>query len=172
MKQLRISQRESITERLHRWRRVVAWLVLVVIGVAATSVALAATRATTSQGRALVSGGVGFAERQALHARRDDFSLWLVTAATRTGAFLSDVRVKISDAEQRTVYEGRLDGPWLFIDLALGRYTIEASFNGQTQRRVTTIHPGDKHQAFFYFDVPAEVSPERPGPVAGNPYTN
>lgn len=71
MRQLRVSQRESITERLHRWRRVVAWLVLVVIGVAATSVAL---------------------------------------AGTRTGALLSDVQVKISDAEQRTVFDGTLAG--------------------------------------------------------------
>ena len=160
------------TQRLHRLRRVVAWLVLVVIGVAATSVALAAARGTSSQGRPLVSGGVGYAERQALHERRDDYSLWLVTAAKRSGAFLSDVRVKITDAEQRTVFEGTLDGPWLFIDLASGRYVIEARYRGDTQRRQTTIQGGDRHQAFFYFDAPEEVSPERPTPIRGNPYGN
>ena len=113
---------------------------------------------------------MGFEELQALHARRDDYSLWLVTAAKRSGAHLADVRVKISDREGRTVFEGLLDGPWLFIDLEVGRYTIEASFDDETQKKTTTIHPGDHHQVFFYFDVPDEVSPERQTPFDRNPY--
>ena len=156
--------------RLHRLRRVVAWVALVVLGLALTSVVSAATRGTSAQGRALVSGGVSFEELQALHARRDDYNLWLVTAAKRSGAYLADVRVKIIDAERRPVYEGLLDGPWLFIDLALGRYTVEATFNGQTQKTVTAIHLGDHHQAFFYFDVPDEVSPEWQSPFGSNPF--
>lgn len=98
--------------RIHRLRRIVAWLVLVVMGIAGTGVALAATRGSSTQGRALVSGGVGFAERQASHARRDDDSLRRVTAATRSCAFLSGVRAKITDAEKHAVFEGSLDGRW------------------------------------------------------------
>jgi len=157
-------------QRMHRVRRIVTWVVLVVLGLTLTSVAFAVTRATSAQGRPLVSGGVSFEELQALHVRRDDYSLWLVTAAKRSGAYLADVRVKIVDSERRAVFDGLLDGPWLFIDLTLGRYSIEASFNGETQRTVTNIHPGDHHQAFFYFDVPDEVSPEWQSPFERNPF--
>jgi hypothetical protein len=155
---------------MHRLRRIVAWVLVVVLGLTLTSLAFGATRGSSAQGRALVSGGVSFEELQALHARRDEYNLWLVTAAKRSGAYLADVRVKISDTERRTVFEGLLDGPWLFIDLAVGRYTVEAGFNGETQRKMTTIHPGDHHQVFFYFDVPDEVSPERQSPFERNPY--
>jgi hypothetical protein len=156
--------------RVHRLRRIVGWLAVLLLGFALATAALAATRGTSAQGRPVVSGGASYEELQALHAKRDDYNLWLVTAAKRSGAYLADVRVRITDAERRTVFDGLLDGPWLFIDLALGRYGIEASFNGETQQRFTTIHPGDHHQAFFYFDVPDEVSPEQPRPLEGSPF--
>ncbi|HEX5685050.1 MAG TPA: hypothetical protein VFY73_13590 [Ideonella sp.] len=124
----------------------------------------------TAQGYAYVSGGVSQAEQAYLHARRESFSLWAVTAAKKTGAYLVDVRVKITDAQLRVVFDAPLDGPWLLIDLPLGRYDIQASLGGETQRTVTTIHPGDHHQAFFYFPADAEVSPERDQPTPGSPY--
>jgi len=68
---------------MHRLRRIVAWVLVVVLGLTLTSLAFSATRGSSAQGRALVSCGVGFEELQALHARRDDYSLWLVTAAKR-----------------------------------------------------------------------------------------
>lgn len=150
--------------------RILAWIVGVVLGLTLASVAFAATRGSSAQGRPFVSGGVSFEELQALHTRRDDYSFWVVTAAKRSGAHLADVQLKIVDSDKRTVFEGLLDGPWLFIDLSLGRYSVEATFDGQTQRKVATIHPGDHHQAFFYFDVPDEVSPERQNPFERNPY--
>ncbi|MFZ2650162.1 MAG: carboxypeptidase regulatory-like domain-containing protein [Burkholderiaceae bacterium] len=117
----------------------------------------AATRATqageTTQGWPYVSGGVSHEERAALHAQGSGYSLWVVTAAMKSGAYLSDVRVMVRDAKQRVVFDGRLDGPWLFIDLPLGRYEVEAAFSGQARQRVTTIHRGDHHQALFYFDT-------------------
>ena len=128
-------------------------------------------------GRA-VSGGVSLEERSALEARREAYNLWVITAARKSGTYMAQVRVKVSDAQQRVVFDGELEGPWLFIDLPLGRYRIEARLGDQVQRRNSTIHPGDHHQAVFYFDVDADVAPvgtapagmqERPpaGPSAG-----
>ena len=47
------------------------------------------------------------------------------------------------------------------IDLPLGKYNIEAKLDGQSQQRQTTIHPGDHHQAIFYFGTTkgSKVSP-------------
>ena len=69
--------------------------------------------------------------------------MWVITAAKKSGAYLADVQVKVTDSQQRVVFEAPLDGPWLMIDLPLGRYVVEARLNGETQQRVTTIHPGD-----------------------------
>jgi hypothetical protein len=108
--------------RWQRWlHRLLPWLALALLAFALTSVA-ATTRGSSAQGRALVSGGVSFEALQALHARRDEFSLWLLTAAKRSGAYLADVPVHISAVEQRMVFDASLDGPWLFVDRALGRY--------------------------------------------------
>jgi Na+-transporting NADH:ubiquinone oxidoreductase subunit NqrA len=133
--------------------------------------AAAAQAGVTKQGRPFVSGGVSTEELVALHGKREAYSLWVVTAAKRSGAHLSDAVVKITDASKNTVFDGRLVGPWLFVDLPLGRYDVEARFNGESQKRVTTIHSGDLHQALFYFDVPAEVSPEWQSPFPRGPYT-
>jgi len=48
----------------------------------------------------------------------------------------------------------RLDGPWLFMDLPLGRYEVEAQFGDVVQRPEVTVHAGDHHKLVFYFDVP------------------
>jgi hypothetical protein len=132
--------------------------------------ASALTSGTTLQGRAFVSGGISAEELVQLHDKRNNFSLRVVTAAKRSGAHMADVRLRITDADNRTVFEGQLDGPWLFIDLPLGRYRLQASLNGETQQRFTTIHPADHHQVFFYFDVPDELSPDPQRPFLRNPY--
>lgn len=150
----------------HPLQRSVFALILAVM----TGAALAVTSGLTNQGRAHVSGGVSAEELVALHERREQFSLWLVTAAKRSGAHLADVQVRILDSERRVVFDAKLDGPWLFIDLANGRYSVEALFSGQTRRAQTTIHAGDHHQLFFYFDVADEVGPDQPAVFPRNPY--
>jgi hypothetical protein len=125
--------------------------------------AAAAEEGVTAQGSRFVSGGVSTEEQAALHTQREQFSLWVVTAARRSGAYLAKARVKVLDAQRNAVFDGELDGPWLLIDLPAGRYLVEAQVNGQTQQRVTTIHPGDHHQAILYFDVDADVLPPGAG---------
>lgn len=138
---------------------------------AACSVAAAATQAgRTPQGLAYASGGVTHEELQALHEQRRAFSLWVVTAATRTGAHLADVRVLIRDHAGRVVFDEIMDGPWLFVDLPLGRYEVQATLDGREQKRRTTIRRGDHRQLFFYFDTGDEVSPDHRPPFATNPY--
>jgi hypothetical protein len=125
---------------------------------------------TTASGVPYVSGGVSQGERVELHARRDVYSLWVTTAALRTGAFLAEVRVVVRDSHRSVVLDDRLDGPWLFVDLPTGRYEVEASLGDESQKRTTTIHPGDHHQILFYFATGDEVSPEQEATFPGNPY--
>jgi hypothetical protein len=143
---------------------------LLLICAACAAAAWSMQSGRTPQGLAYASGGVSDEELVALHAKRDAYSFWVVTAALTSGAHLAEVSIKIRDASQRTVFSGQLDGPWLFIDLPLGRYEVEAALAGQIQKRFTTIHRGDRHQMFFYFNTGDNVAPAPRGPFETNPY--
>jgi hypothetical protein len=124
----------------------------------------------TPQGANFASGGASHEELRVLHARRDEYNLWVITAASKSGAYLADVLLTIRDSERRILFNRRLDGPWLMIDLPLGRYQVEAALDGQAQLRTTTIHPGDHHQLIFYFDTGDEVGAEHRAPFEGSPF--
>ena len=121
--------------------------------------ALALSEGKTAQGEPYVSGGIALGEREALEQRRAAFSLWIATAAKKTGSYLADARVIVTDEAGKTVLDTKLDGPWLLVNLKPGRYTVEASLRKQTQRKTTTIHPGDHHEMLFYFDLEVETLP-------------
>lgn len=139
--------------------------------------ASAIERGVSPAGVAYASGGVSHSELQELHARRQDFSFWLTTAALKSGAHLADVVVRITPLRgAEPVLDHTLAGPWLFAALPPGRYQVEASFRPapdralQVRRGLTTIHPGDHHQMVLYFDTGDEVGAENQPALPGNPY--
>jgi hypothetical protein len=155
---------------LSHWVGRVLPTALLALLLAALPAAEASRAGTTPQGCQYVTGGVSHSELLDLHARRDDYDLWVTTAAMKSGAYLADVRVIIRDAANRPMFDQRLDGPWLFIELPQGRYDVEAMLNGESYRRTTTIRKGEHHQVFFYFKTGDDVSPEYRSPFPGNPY--
>jgi hypothetical protein len=155
----------------------VSLLPLLALALAVAPDAWGTQRGKAPTGFEYVSGGVSHSELVALHADEAKYSFWLTTAALDSGAHLAGVRVRIVDAKtHQTVLEHTMDGPWLFADLPLGRYEIDATYraagaNADQQRKiVTTIHAGDHHQGVLYFDSPAKVSPDYEKPFKANPY--
>lgn len=140
--------------------------VVAAIVMAWADAAQAMQQGATALGNRYLAGGVSEAETAAMQEQRQMFSLWVITAARKTGAYLTDTKIRIIDSRQRVVFDSSIEGPWLLIDLPLGRYTVQASSNGQMIERATTIHPGDHHQAIFYFEAPADVMTEPPAPAA------
>lgn len=140
-------------------RTLVAAVTLFVSAIAAMS-ATAATQGQSPQGWAFIDGGIGQTETEGMEADRSKYSLWVMTAGRKSGAFLADVEVTIVDSKGEEVFQRRLEGPWLMIDLPLGRYEVRSRYGQEAQTRVTTIHPGDHHQIVFYFNVEAEVLPK------------
>ncbi|MFZ6720018.1 hypothetical protein [Undibacterium sp. Ji49W] len=115
----------------------------------------------SAKGIACLSGGIGAPEREELRQQAGQYSLWISTAAKKTGAFLSDTKIVVRDSkDQRVVFITVMDGPWLFLGLPAGQYEVEAVFHEKTMRidqqvkKATTIKPADHHQMMFYFDVP------------------
>ena len=122
--------------------------------------ASATTSGQTPQGWAFLDGGIGQTETEAMEAERPKYSLWITTAGKTSGAFLADVEVTILNDKGEQVFDRKLEGPWLMIDLPLGRYEVRSRYRDETQSRITTIHPGDHHQIVFYFNVEAQVLPK------------
>lgn len=103
----------------------------------------------TQGGMTYVSGGFGLGERQALNDVAGDYNLKLVFAEKGTGAYLSDVKLSIVDMKGQKVLEAVSDGPWFFVKLAPGRYTITAGPEGEN--RVQQVRVGGDRLTTRYF---------------------
>jgi hypothetical protein len=122
----------------------------------------------TDAGGQYISGGVSINELSEMKAQAERYTLWLVTAARGSGAYLAGVPVRITNQQGELVLEHEMDGPWLMADLQPGRYQVEAQHNGQTQRRTVTVtRRGGAHQVVMYFNDDAEVSPDWVNPFQG-----
>ncbi len=130
-------------------------------------------RGTSATGVAYVSGGVGDDETRALAAERHAYSLWLTTAVRRSGAYLSDVLVRIREADSGLlVLDARMDGPWLFAALPPGRYEVEAVRQDlapgrvEIKRDTLALAAGEQRRTVLYFDTgepePVGDRPARP----------
>jgi hypothetical protein len=121
--------------------------------------AAALVRGTTDSGRNFVTGGIGSDEILAINQERARYPLAVLTAATGSGAYLSDVHIRITDRQQAAVLETVMDGPWLLVDLPPGRYTIEAGLGADVKKETLSLGIGGHQQATFYFDTHDEIAP-------------
>ena len=107
----------------------------------------------TAQDRRFVTGGVGLEESEQMKAMAPDFPLAIIVAA-KSGAYVADTHVKIQDAQGKMVLEMQLDSPYLLVDLARGKYNLEATHQGQKQQRSVNIDASTRAKVVFSFDVP------------------
>lgn len=134
-------------------------------------------RGRSPAGIAYVCGGIGVEQLNALAAQRAGYSLWVATVARSSGAYLSDVVIRMTDLDtQRVVLDLTMDGPWLFAALPPGRYEISATVPAeavalsQVQTARVSIVRGEQRQAVFRFAVAAQVERAPGEPGAGNPF--
>lgn len=149
-------------------RRATLWALAGVVGlVAGTAHALEARR--SPEGHWFIEGGVTHEERQAMVAARSGYRLWVLTAARGSGAWLADVEVTVRDVHGTLRYHGRIDGPWLMLDLPPGVYRLEAALAPGAAHQTQTVRVTAEalRQVFFYFDTGDEVADE--GRDAWNP---
>jgi hypothetical protein len=78
-----------------------------------------------------VSGGVDDASLDALKANVQKYDLKLVFAL-KSGAFMSSVKVAISDAKGNPVLDATSDGPWFLAKLPAGSYRVVATSSSGT----------------------------------------
>lgn len=89
-----------------------------------------------------VTGGVTGEDRAALDAAQRGKSLKLVFAATN-GEYLGDVNVSIKGSAGE-VSNFKADGPYNYVALPAGNYTVTAMSNGETRTQKVTVGKGQK----------------------------
>jgi hypothetical protein len=145
---------------MRSYRKAVSTLILTSLLCALPAVdAWALLEGRGSGGEPYATGGVGEDERERLLKRRQEFNVWITTAVKQSGAYLADVRINVVDAANRQVLSTALDGPLMLIQLAPGRYTIEATVDQQRQERTLAVGAQGHRELHFYFDVAAQALP-------------
>jgi hypothetical protein len=103
-------------------------------------------------GVSFVSGGVGSDESAALkHAQHD----WpLAMRFTGPGSdYLSDVHVRIVDAQNADVLNTDSRGPYMLVKLHPGRYTVHAKYKDDDQTKAVTIPGSGSAHADFHWNT-------------------
>ena len=105
--------------------------------------AIIITEGKTSQGFPYLFGGVGSDEREAMEERAKGYNLKLIFAEKR-GAFISGVTVVIASAKGAEIASLMTEGPWFYIQLPPGDYSVKASFKGETKQIINLSVAKDK----------------------------
>ena len=93
-----------------------------------------------SQGSATyITGGVTVDERDVMKPLAKDYNLRM-SFALSVGNYVSDVKVTVMSGK-KTVLDVVSDGPFLYVKLPAGKYSINAEYEGKTVRKSATIGP-------------------------------
>lgn len=116
------------------------------IGACALAAALFATIAGNAAAQPLLpprtfaSGGIGSDAREDMKAIASLYNLHLAFAQASTGAYIAGVAVSIRRAGSNRTEPVCTDcGPWVYVALAPGSYTVFATWEGVTQTRTVRV---------------------------------
>ena len=127
--------------------RISGFATLVVASVLAVSVL---AKEPTTQGEvSYVTGGAGSDERDHLDASSQRFNLKLTHAAPN-GDFVSNVQVRIKDAQGQVMLDTVTEGPLLYAKLPPGSYAVSCTFNGAQQDRSVKVGAEQTQLAFTW----------------------
>jgi hypothetical protein len=101
---------------------------------------------------AVLHGGIGEDDRAAMQQQSSEYNLRLTFASKGSGAYLSQVRVVIRNAQGATVLDTVTAGPWLFARLPQGEFTVEATDEGRTLSQKIAIKGTSRREWVFRFD--------------------
>ena len=82
---------------------------------------------------------------------------WLARSSL-SGGPVADAQVRISDATDKVVLDTAMDGPWLLVSMAPGRYRVVVTFQDETLRREVEIPASGQRELAVGFRSAGEVS--------------
>lgn len=113
-----------------------------------------------SQGQIeFITGGIGHDESQAIlqEGKKWPLMLELAKAGTPRAVYISDVQISIKDASGSAVLETITKGPYLLAKLPLGKYSLDATYEGNTLHQDLNLQKGHKKITLLW---PAPKNPE------------
>ena len=128
----------------------VAGLAATMIGMGAAALAQEPLRAQGGSTVTFLNGGVTQEEADQLRAQASSYPLEIQFARGSDGAFAADVHVRIVNASGHPVLVLPAAEPILLAQLPPGRYTVEATYEGQTKRQQLTIGRGHQKLGFAW----------------------
>lgn len=106
----------------------------------------------TAAGVSYVSGGVGADSIARLDSLAKDFNVKLVFAL-KSGNYVSDVRVMITDSAGKTRVDAIAQGPWFLIRLPAGSYQVAATFAERSIKQKVDIGSAKLKTMHFRWDT-------------------
>lgn len=100
-----------------------------------------------SYGNEYITGGVGFDEREAMEAMAEEYNMKAVFALA-SGNFIADIAVTITKPTGEKVLETVSTGPWLYVKLPPGAYSVKALYKGT--EKIRTINVGQTLKVFLF----------------------
>lgn len=97
-----------------------------------------------------ISGGISEEGRAELMQTSQNYNLKLVFALVG-GAYLSDIKVAIQNRQGAPVFEGVSSGPWMFVQLPPGKYTITATNRDQSLQKSARVRASGQTKVNFYW---------------------
>lgn len=88
-----------------------------------------------------MTGGVGMNERVRMEMAAEDYNL-KIALTTASGAYLAQIPLTIRNDNGEVAFETRTTGPWLYVNLPEGRYTVAAEYDGTTRERKLQLGVG------------------------------
>ena len=96
-----------------------------------------------SEGISYISGGVGEEESQAILAEAKQWPLLLELSQLEggRGVWIFGAKIKILNAKNQVIFDAQADGPYILINLTAGSYSVDAAYQGASQKRSITVNP-------------------------------
>ena len=95
-----------------------------------------------------VSGGVGLDESKALLSAEREWPLAL-RFTQRSGEYVADVRVQITDSHGASVLDTTSRGPYMLVKVRPGRYSVHVSHAGVDKTSAVTVGANGSARASF-----------------------
>jgi hypothetical protein len=110
----------------------------------------------TKAGIAYMIGGVGIGEREKMTSLAADYNLKLAFAE-KSGVYLAGVNVSVEDQRGQQLIDVTTNGPWVYLQLPPGSYTVTATFDGET-RKIDDLRIAGQGlaQRVLHWDLPGE----------------
>lgn len=113
----------------------------IVFGLAGMAAPLA--HAQETQGTvAYMNGGIGAGEQAKLREAAKDYNLRLLFSEAKDGAYVSNVKLDVTDHHDKSVFHLSSAGPMTNLKLPAGHYQVTAVYNGV--KKTAKVSVGEK----------------------------